>query len=83
MKSRPRLKNVDLPYYNAFQLLSPSRPFGGMGGRGAIAISEVLAFCELVGIAIREERLKYLLLIQELDQVYLEHAAAEAKKSTS
>jgi hypothetical protein len=54
----------------------------GMGGAAAIPISEVLAFCALVGIAIREERVKYLDLVQELDQLCLEHWAKEASKKS-
>ena len=81
LKSRPRLQNQDAVYYRAFTTLSQSRPSGGMGGRSAIPISEILAFCQLVGIASKEERLKYLSLIQELDQICLEHWAEESAKT--
>ena len=82
MKNRPRLKNEDVAYYTAFNHLSSARPSGGMGVAAAIPVSEVLAFCELVGIAIREERVKYLDLVQELDQICLEHWAKEASKKS-
>jgi hypothetical protein len=81
MKNRPRLHREDVPYYNAFQTCNASRPLGP-GGAGAIPISEVLAFLQLVGIAIREERVKYLHLIQDLDNLALEHWAEEAKKKS-
>jgi len=81
LKSRPHLLNKDAVYYHAFTTLSQARPSAGMGGRSAIPVSEVLAFCQLVGIASREERLKYLSLIQELDQICLEHWADEAAKT--
>ena len=80
MKNRPRLKPEDVDYYTAFNQLSSSRA-SGMGGAGAIQISEILAYCLLVGIANREERVKYLSLVQELDHICLEHWAQEAKKS--
>jgi hypothetical protein len=80
MKSRPRLLNGDVPYYNAFQYCNASRP-ASMGGMCAIPISEINAFCQLVGIVTREERVKYLELIQELDNLCLEHWAKEAKQS--
>lgn len=81
MKNRPRLKAEDVVYYNAFQTCSASRP-PGMSGASAIPISEILAYLQLVGIALREERVKYLHLIQELDHIALDHWAEEAKKQT-
>ena len=62
-------------YYNAFTDLSASRPSGGMGGASAIPISEVLAFCELLGIANLRERAKYLRIVRELDRICLDHWA--------
>lgn len=81
MKSRPRLKSEDVVYYNAFQTCSASRPVGP-AGVCAIPISEILAFLQLVGIALRDERVKYLHLIQELDHIALDHWAEEAKRNS-
>lgn len=81
LKARPRLKYEDLPYYNAFQTVSAARPVG-ISGNSGIPVYEILAFCQLVGIASREERVKYLSLIQDLDQICLEHWAKEAKKNS-
>lgn len=73
-------------YYNAFNDLSASRPPGGMGGGAApIPISEVLAFCELLGIANLRERAKYLRLVKELDKICLDHwseALSQKQKQT-
>lgn len=64
----------------AFNTLSEART-AGMSGHNPIAISEVLAFCELVGIANYELRSKYLLLVREMDQVCLTHWADNNKKA--
>ena len=70
----------DMAYYNAFNSLNRSRQSGGMGGSSPILVSEVLAYCQLVGIASGKERVKYLNLVQDLDQICLTHWAEEQKK---
>lgn len=80
LKSRPTLKPVDAAYNTAFNALSRSRPTG-MHGSSAILISEILAYCELMGIANPQLRVKYLNLMQEMDQVCLDHWA-ELQKQT-
>jgi hypothetical protein len=56
-----------------------------MGGPEPIAIAEILAYVNLMGIASQPERLKYLRLIQLLDLTYLafmrEKAAQNNNKS--
>jgi hypothetical protein len=69
----------DMPYYLAFQKLNAARQ-PGMNGPCPLMVAEVLAYLQLVGIAIREERVKYLDLVQELDNLCLEHWDKEAKK---
>lgn len=76
--SRPRLQKGDFDYLSAWQLLDEGRP-SGMAGPGAISISEIEAYCNLMGIASRNERLKYLRLIRRLDRVYLETWAEKHK----
>lgn len=71
----PQLQQQDLEYYNAFQSINNSRTYGDMGGPRALQISEVLAYFQIWGIAKRTERVKYLGLIQQLDQIWLKHAA--------
>lgn len=79
--NRPRLQRQDVPYYIAFNSLSQARP-QGMNGSGPIPVSEILALCQLVGIANQPERVKYLNLIQQLDYICLEHWASERSKQT-
>jgi hypothetical protein len=80
LKSRPRLKVVDLPFYEAFECLSSSRP-SGFNTVAAIPVSEVLAYCVLVGIVNKRARAKYLSLVQDMDQVCLKHWADAQDKS--
>lgn len=77
--NRPRLLTQDVVYYNAFNDLSSSRP-SSMGGASPIPISEVLAFCELLGIANLRERAKYLRLVRELDKICLDHWSEALKQ---
>ena len=50
-----------------------------MGGPEPIKLQEVLAYFEIVDIRDRATRRRYLDLIQMMDGVYLEHAAAQAE----
>lgn len=72
--NRPRLQPKDVPFRDAFYALSNSRP-ASMGGAGAIPVSEVLAYLQLVGIVSVAARSKYLRLVQAMDQVFLDHMA--------
>ena len=44
-----------------------------MGGPGYIPISEVLAYCELIGLHSAWEREEMLYLVREMDKEYLQH----------
>lgn len=79
---RPKLKAGDQDYLDAFYSCSHSRQSSGMGGANPILLSEVGAYLSLVGIDTRDERLKYLRIIQRLDTVYLTEAAERAKAKT-
>lgn len=50
-----------------------------MGGPEPIKLQEVLAYFEIASIRDPAARRRYLDLIQMLDGVYLEHAAAQAE----
>jgi hypothetical protein len=47
----------------------------GMQAPAPISIVEVQALCDLLGIASRNERLKYLRTIRRLDRIFLGHWA--------
>jgi hypothetical protein len=59
-------------YHDAFRHLGASRHYG-QGGPLPIAVSEVKAYLDLVGIESPRTRMKYLRLIQRMDQVELAH----------
>lgn len=56
--------------WNAFVALSPCRQFT-IAGAGAIPVSEVLSYCELMKISDVGERSDILYLIQTMDSVFL------------
>lgn len=81
LQKRPKIRLTDIPYSEAFSTLNASRVFGH-AAPNPISLQEIAAYCQLMGIASREERAKYLRLIQLLDRVYLTHWA-EKNPSTS
>lgn len=72
LKAKPRLKPWAAEYYRAFQVLSASRPIG-MGGVGAIPVSEMMAYFGLAEVLDPDERDTYVKMIQALDSTYLKH----------
>ena len=48
-----------------------------MSSAGSIPISEIFAYCQLVGIASKDQRVKYLNLVQDLDQIWLDYKAKQ------
>jgi hypothetical protein len=65
--------------WEAWQALQLSRDVGF--GIGAIRVSEVLAYCELLGIRDLEVRESLLRQIQAMDGVFLKHCADKAEES--
>lgn len=78
--NRPYLKVRDARYKEAFDVLHSSRT-QGFSGQNSIQVSEILAYLELVGIDSQQERVKYLRLIQKLDDVYFAYVA-EKRQAT-
>jgi hypothetical protein len=66
------------PIWEAWQALFLSRPVGW--GMGAIPVSEVFAYCNLLGIADLNQREWILRAIQRLDSEFLKFYSDEAKK---
>lgn len=65
--------------WNAFQHLSSARS-GGLAGPAPIPISEVLAYCVLVGINDPDDREDLMGQIRALDLEYLEWAASDDRR---
>jgi hypothetical protein len=82
LKSRPALEQADLPYYQAFSTLDDSR-LPGFHSVSPILVSEVWAYCQLMGIVNQRLRSKYLSLVKAMDKVCLNHWAEYQKQQKS
>lgn len=71
LRNKPRLRPWLAEYYRAFQVLTSSRSVG-MGGVGAIPLSEIAAYFELFEVHDPDERYAYVTMIKALDSAYLE-----------
>lgn len=76
----PKLKRFDDIYLNAYNTLANARG-SGMAGPQPISLAEISAYFSVLGIDDRAERVKYVALIQRLDQVYLQHAGEQTAKN--
>lgn len=77
LENRPELDPGLEPYFEAFALLSPSRPIH-LGGAGAIPVAEIAAYLDLEAIADPEERRAHLRLVRAMDEIYLAWAQRRA-----
>lgn len=77
---RPDLLNEDLNYLDGYRFLTRSRTYGE-AGPNPVAIADVQAYLSIIREDDVEERLKFLRLVQELDQVYLSHSAEKLAES--
>ena len=82
LTERPAIRQEDLPYLDGYRFLTRSRAFGEYGPL-PISMTDVLAYLELVKEDGVDERLRFLRYVQDMDGVYLEHAAKLAEASTS
>lgn len=73
---RPRIRSVDHEYLEAFDSLHRSRKMGHSSPE-PVQVSEILAYVMLRGIVCAGARVKYLRLVQLMDQAYLDHWAEE------
>lgn len=70
---RPELEPHELPYWDAFTTLHLSRANTGFGP-GAIPLSEIVAFCDLMQIPIGEPRAQLVQTIRAMDAAFIEQA---------
>ncbi len=71
LQATPELRGYLIPYWQAFNILSPSRQIGL--GVGAIPLSEIEAYIRLYEITDSEEKEELLYFIREMDGVFLKH----------
>lgn len=88
LQNRPMLNSWVSEYWTAFQLLGSSRAVT-QGGIGSIPLSEIVAYMECVYVRDPDERLRFIMMIQGLDGVYVpfinnrskqRHKSEEAKQ---
>lgn len=82
MLERPTLKREDLPYKDAFYILSNARTFGASSAN-PLQVTEILGLVNMGGIAYIGDKPKYLRLMQKLDRTYLAYGLEKAEKPTS
>jgi hypothetical protein len=70
LEARPTLQAHELPFWEAFQVLQLSRPNTGFGP-GAIPLSEMLVYAELMQMPIGEDREQFVQTIRAMDGAYL------------
>lgn len=80
LANRPSITSDDAQYLNGFRHLTHSRAYGQYGPL-PITLTDVLSYLHLIDEENVGERLKFLRVIQNMDGVYLEHAAKKAEQS--
>lgn len=78
LQNRPELPDHLQLYWQAFQVLTLSRPTNGFSV-GAIPLSEILAYAELLGIQGLEAREDLVRFIRAMDVAYLRHVLSKPK----
>jgi hypothetical protein len=66
--------------WSAFAALSDSRPIS-VGGAGAIPISEIEAYCRLIGLDDAESRAALLRLLRRIDRAFLAHQSRAEERN--
>lgn len=72
LQEKPNLEDDGVEAYVAFQRLSSGRPYGDMGPN-AIAVSEIYAYCRLMGVVDPDERELLTRFICTMDGIFIEH----------
>jgi len=76
--NKPELDAGLFAYVNMYWTLHAGRNYG-MAGVLPLQVSEIEAYYRLADEADSEERMKGLMYMQRMDQVYLKHAAKDAE----
>lgn len=81
MTERPKLLRGDLPYWEAFLILSQARQSGM--GVNPLMVSEILSLVRMGGVDIPGDLSQYLRLVQRMDSTFLEHMAEKSQQKNS
>lgn len=79
LAEEPRLEDHEIAYFEVFSGLSASRSYSD-GGPQPIRISEILAYCQLMGVSQLEARQDTLQMVQALDGVWMTHQVEKISK---
>lgn len=79
LQRRPKLQQCDKRFLTAFTVLGKARQFG-MSAPQALALSEIKAYLEISGVD-HARWPRYVDVLQQMDAVYLEHAAQKADEA--
>ena len=80
LQNRPTLNQWVSEYWEAFQVLSGSRMIH-QGGVGPIPLSELVAYMDATYLIDVDDRLRFIKMMQALDNVYVSHVNREAKQT--
>jgi hypothetical protein len=72
LDEEPKMHRGAEEAWSAFAALNESRPIH-FGGAGAIPLSEIEAYCRLVGLEDADEREQLARLVRRADRFYLSH----------
>lgn len=75
---KPALYESSQEFYYAFRTISQGRMHSEIGPQ-AIQISEVLAYCDMMGIDRVDDRSVLLQLIQAMDSAYIDKSLSKSK----
>jgi hypothetical protein len=79
LKNRPSLNQWVHEYWEAFHILSGSR-MTHQGGIGPVPFSELVAYMQCIGMQDVDDRLKFIKMIQGLDNVYVLYVNEKAQQ---
>jgi hypothetical protein len=82
LAEEPTLEDHEIGYFEVFSGLSSSRSYAD-GSPQPIRVSEVLAYCQLMGIDRLEQRQDTLQMVQALDGVWMTHQVEKISRSRS
>lgn len=80
LESKPRLERGLEYFYDAFQILTNSRPVG-MGAVLPIPLSEIKAYLEITEVRDIEDRVTFIKMMQSLDAVYTNQVNDNLKRN--
>ena len=79
LRNKPKLQRHDQRYMLAFNTLGRSRQYG-MSGPQPVTLAEMVAYFQIHGIDDCETQKRYVRVLQDMDEVYLNFMAEKAER---